>query len=124
MVRSAVAYGAAGFHTPTSREGLARGIATKLAPLQATCLRRVAGAYKAMPRRALETETLVPPLDLHLNQRLAAFEARLKSSGIARAIRDACAGIKRRLRTRGRGRPIRERPQRNNGEELAQWHRE
>ena len=70
----------------------------------------MAGAYKVTPRRALKTETLIPPLDLYLNQRLAAFEARLESSGMARAIRDACAGIKRRLRIRGRGRPIRERP--------------
>ena len=33
IVRSVVAYGAAGFYTLTSREGLARGIAIKLALL-------------------------------------------------------------------------------------------
>ena len=75
-----------GFHTPTSREGPARGITIKLILLQAAYLHRVARAYKATPRRALETETLVPPLDLYLNQRLAAFKARLESSGIVRAI--------------------------------------
>ena len=70
----------------------------------------MAGAYKVTPRRALETETLVPPLNLYLNQRLAAFKARLESSSMARAIWDAYMGIKRRLRIKGRGRPIRERP--------------
>ena len=41
-------------------------------------VRIVAGAYKAIPIRHLETETFIPPLDLYLNKRLADFEQRLE----------------------------------------------
>jgi hypothetical protein len=82
VIRSAVAYGAAVYHTPTKPHGPARGIAAKMAKLQSACFRRVTGAYRATAARALEAEAFVPPIDLHLNQRLAAFEARLERSGM------------------------------------------
>ena len=49
---------------------------------QNVCLQTVAGAYKATPTRNLEMETLVPPLDLYLNKRLADFEERLTQTGL------------------------------------------
>jgi hypothetical protein len=75
-IRSAIAYGASSFHTPTAVGGKPRGIVTSLSKAQNRSLRIVAGAYKATPVRCLETETWVPPLDLYLNKRLADFEAR------------------------------------------------
>ena len=63
-------------HT-TSIGGAPRGPAVRLEKEQNTCLRVVVGAYKAILIRNLEVETLVPPLDLYLNKRLAKFENRL-----------------------------------------------
>ena len=63
----------------------------------------IAGAYKATPTRMVEVETFVPPLDLYLNGRIAAFQKRLEDSGLDKEIRQACGEIRRRLRgKRGR----------------------
>jgi hypothetical protein len=75
VIRSAVAYGASVFHTP-STENRPKGVTRGLMAAQTRCLRTVAGAYKATPVRSLETETRVPPLDLYLNTRVARFERR------------------------------------------------
>jgi hypothetical protein len=80
---------------------------------QSQCLRTVAGAYRATPVRALETETFVPPLDLYLNGRVAQFEGRLEESGMGQLIRDSCAVIARKLRNR---RPHHTMPQTYNSE--------
>jgi len=76
-IRSAIAFGAASYHTPTRAEDKPKGITASLYKAQNRSLRIVAGAYRATPIRSLETETWVPPLDLYLNKRLADFEARL-----------------------------------------------
>jgi hypothetical protein len=86
VIRSVVAYGAAVYHTPAKPYGPARGITAKMAKLQSACLRRVTGVYKATATRALEAEAFVPPIDLYLNQRLAAFEGRLEKSGMNQTI--------------------------------------
>ena len=78
----------------------ARGLAAKLLPIQNKYLRIVAGAYKATPIRALETETYTPPLDLYLDGRLAAFRDRLANSQVGQAIQEACKVIQRRLRNK------------------------
>jgi hypothetical protein len=80
VVRPALAYGAGVWYIP-GRDS-ARGLAAKLLPIQNKCLRVVAGAYKATPVRALETETYTPPLDLYLDGRLAAFRDRLANSQV------------------------------------------
>ncbi|EAQ90184.1 hypothetical protein CHGG_06803 [Chaetomium globosum CBS 148.51] len=111
VIRSAIAYGASAFHTPTEVGGPPRGAAKELAKIQSECLRVVAGAYKATPIRSLETETYCPPIDLYLNRRLLAFEDRVRISEEARLIRQTpatIAAILRRRRRRGRGRPRRE----------------
>lgn len=124
VVRSAIAYGASAYHTPSEKGGKARGIAARLAPLQARSLRQVAGAYRATPIRMLEAETDVPPMDLYLNQELAAFEARPKETGMAAVIRNAYAKIRERLRRRGAaGRPRRLTRIQGDGEETKQWAR-
>ena len=79
-IRSALAYGASSFHTPTKKGGkpATKGITKALGKAQNKSLRIVAGAFKATPIRNLEAETWVPPLDLYLNKRLADFEVRLQ----------------------------------------------
>ncbi len=109
VVRPALAYGAGVWHTP-GRDA-ARGLAAKLQPIQNRCLRVVAGAYKATPVRALETETYTPPLDLYLDGRLAAFRSRLADSQVGQSIQEAYKVIQRRLRNKkGRRRGYRPNP--------------
>jgi len=58
-IRSAIAYGASSFHTPTRSGGASepQGVAKRLSKAQNRSLRIVAGAYKTTPIRCLETET-------------------------------------------------------------------
>jgi hypothetical protein len=98
VVRLALSYGAALWHSP--KEKALSGLAGKLAKYQNQGLRQVLGAFKATPIRQLETEAYVPPLDLWLNGRVARFQARLERTGIARQIKDACTAIRIQLRTR------------------------
>ncbi len=77
-IRSALAYGASSFHTPTAVDRSPEGLAKRLAKAQNRSLRIVAGAYKSTSTRCLETEAWVPPLDLYFNKRLADFENRLQ----------------------------------------------
>ena len=62
----------------------------------------IIGAYKATLVRNLEVETLVPPLDLYLNKRLAEFEGRLAQSGLQTVIDNTRLKILRRFGKRGR----------------------
>ena len=78
IVRPMLTYGASSWHTPTRGTNKApKGIAGKLSNIQNKCLRTVAGAFRATPTYSLEVETFVPPIDLYLNSRIAAFQARL-----------------------------------------------
>lgn len=60
-IRSAIAYGASSYHEPTESKGRPEGVAKELGKAQNRSLRVVAGAYRAAPIRALETEAWVPP---------------------------------------------------------------
>jgi hypothetical protein len=83
VVRPTLAYRAAIWRSPAKGlDGKAQGIATKPEGIQNKYLRVVAGAYRATPIRTLEVETHVPPIDLYLDSRLAAFQNRLASSGV------------------------------------------
>ena len=77
VVRSTIAYGASAYHQPTPVGGKPRGLARQLEKEQNGCLLVVTGAYQATLIRNLEVKTLVPPLDLYLNKRLAEFKGRL-----------------------------------------------
>jgi hypothetical protein len=70
-----------------SQCGGIRSDARSLAREQNKCLRVVAGAFRAIPVRNLETETFIPPIDLYLNVRLADFEALLQQTGKAHSRR-------------------------------------
>jgi hypothetical protein len=103
VVRPAIAYAAPIWHSPTTTQR-AKGPAAKLSSTQNKCLRIIAGAYKATPVRALETETFIPPLDLYLDGRVAAYQARIEGSKAESVIQEACKWIKRRKWCRRRGR--------------------
>jgi hypothetical protein len=62
----------------------------------------VSGAYKATAARTIETELYIPPLDLHLNGRIAQFEKRLGESGMGQFIRDSYSSVAQLLRRRRR----------------------
>ena len=97
VIRPAVAYGAAIWHTPTPTKGpksfKPAGPVAKLAKIQNKCLRVIAGAYKATPTSVFKTETSIPPLDLYLNKRLANFRFRHKE----KLVTEACVQIRRKL---------------------------
>jgi hypothetical protein len=68
VVRPSLAYGATIWHQP-SRENRMQlaGAEAPLDKFQNQGLRTVAGAFRATPVRALETETFTPPLNLYLD---------------------------------------------------------
>jgi hypothetical protein len=121
VVRPALAYGSSVWHSPRGlgseggQQGPA-GPAAKLARIQNKCLRTVAGAYRATPVPVLETETYVPPLDLHLDEKLARFRSRHKQSGMENLVTAACSNIRRRLIQRARRGDTR-----TEGERRTQW---
>ena len=87
VIRSAMAYGAAVWHQTGPRP---TGPARELQASQNECLRIVSGAYRATPIRHLETETAIPPLDLYLSFRAAAFETRIAASGKVKLLDNVC----------------------------------
>jgi hypothetical protein len=102
VIRPLLAYGAAIWHTPSSGStGDPKGLVVKLRRIQNKCLRTITGAYKATPTAALETETFIPPIDLYLDSRAAAFQVRLNSAQANDTISQARKEIDRRLKLRG-----------------------
>ena len=87
VVRSAIAYGASAFHTPTAPGGPPRGPVRRLVTYQNRSLRCAAGAYRATPARLLESELGCPPLDLYLTKRAHDFEVRAHSTGFTQRLR-------------------------------------
>jgi hypothetical protein len=55
-IRSALAYSASSFHTPTPLRGKPQGVAQGLGKAQNRGLRVVTGAYRATPTHTLETK--------------------------------------------------------------------
>jgi Reverse transcriptase (RNA-dependent DNA polymerase)/Endonuclease-reverse transcriptase len=94
VIRSALAYGASIWHTP-SGEKEPRGPAKQLMATQSHCLRIAAGAYQATPVHCLETELAIPPLDLYLDQRKAEYERAFQISDKSRLVSDWCSKISR-----------------------------
>jgi hypothetical protein len=90
-VRPALTYGAAIWHTPArSQRDTAQGVAAKLRQIQNKCLRAVPGAYRATPTSTLGVEAYIPTIDLYLDSRLAAFQAKLAGSKVEQFIENTC----------------------------------
>lgn len=65
-------------HTPyRENKGKAKGLTVKPQIVQNKCLRTIARASRATPNASLETENFIPPIDLFLAGRIAAFRRRL-----------------------------------------------
>ena len=124
VIRSSIAYGASAYHTPTEPRGRPRGIARTLVVTQNSCLRIVAGAFKATPIRHLETEIHIPPLDLYLNKRAALAERRFEAGPVASQVRLATMAATAALsipRSRRGPRPQRPQHYRRPDEEKQGW---
>src|SRR6266511_5650201 len=94
-------YGAGIWHIPSLENRMRpAGAARHLSKYQNKCLRTVAGAYKATPTRILELEICIPPLNIYLNSRVAAFRQRLRILGIGRIIERAYKYLRIRFRNR------------------------
>lgn len=104
IVRSAIGYTAPIWFTTGRRPGKRSTAVAKLAVHQNQALRIVIGAYKATRIRQLETETFIPPVDIWLEARRAAFYCRLEASGMAKLIYTLSAPIRRQVLNRSRRR--------------------
>jgi hypothetical protein len=62
----------------------------------------IAGTYKIISTRILEMEICIPPLNIYLNSKMAAFRQRLKISEIELAIERAYERLKIKFHNRKR----------------------
>lgn len=119
VVRPALTFGSAIWHTPTELKG-PKSIGNKLSIIQNRCLRTIAGAYKATPIAVLEAETLTPPINTYLDKLQADSRYRMRATGTTKLVRQLRATIVTKLRgQRGRSRRAVETP----GDRKAQWHK-
>lgn len=98
VIRPALTYASHIWHRPGPKSP---AILRTARSIQNRNLRTVCGAFKATPIRSLETLAHVPPIDLYLDGRTAAFQGRL-----TREVRDMESRINTRIaRTLGGGTP-------------------
>jgi hypothetical protein len=77
----------------------------------------ITGAYRATPTSLLETEAFIPPIDVYLDGRRAAFLSRFKGSDAEKACTAACQTIRRRTAAkRGRRKRVK-----NSSDEAEAW---
>jgi hypothetical protein len=83
VVRLTLSYGASTWHFHSKEGALGpKGDAAQGQRIQNKCLLTLAGAYRATTIYSLEAETFVPPLDLYLDSRIAAFQRKLENNPI------------------------------------------
>lgn len=117
VVRPLLAYRAATWYTPTSGSTRKlKGLANKLQRIQNKCLRTMTGAYRATPIASLETETFVPPIDLYLDSRAAAFQTRFQNAPVSQVVSKARKEIERRIKLRGKASRTR-----TQGQQREEW---
>ena len=95
VVRSAITYASPIWHEPSESPS---GIARKLARIQNKGLRVVAGAYRATPTKALETETYVEPIHLYMNKRSLDYADRVRGTAAEAHRLAVCEKIRARIR--------------------------
>jgi hypothetical protein len=88
VIRSVLAYRAPNWHK--IEENL-KDLSKALTPTQNKCLRIISGAYKATPIRYLESEMVMPLLDLYLDKWVTDFESKIAVSGMAQLLRQVGA---------------------------------
>src|SRR5438876_305511 len=100
VIRPALAYGAAVWHTPSPiGEGVrqVRSPAVKLEKIQNKCLRTVTEVYRATPVAVLETEAYTPPLKVYLDSKVAGFRRHHQDSGMEEVVTKTCRKIHQQL---------------------------
>jgi hypothetical protein len=65
-------------------------------------------------------ETHIPPINLYLDSRVAAFQTRLANSATIQTVKSACAVIRRRIKPRSQGRSLKPTP----GQAREAWSRQ
>jgi hypothetical protein len=90
IIRSVLAYAAPNWH---EIKGGLRKLSKALILIQNKCLQIISGAYKATPARYLESEIIIPLLDLYFDKWVANFKNYTEVSGIAKFLRAAGAKI-------------------------------
>ena len=98
VVRPAMAYAAHVWHQPAAERGQGLGLTRKLQKIQNKSLRIVTGGYKATPIQSLETLAHVPPLDLFLTSKVAAYRRRARDNGTDAIVARMCTRIRNTLR--------------------------
>ena len=108
VVRPAMTYAAAVWHSPRALRGATRAHVRSLGVIQNRCIRRVLGAYKATSVRELEVESGIAPMQVTLDQTVLRYQA---LQGIHPATKAGNARIRRKLHKRqGRPRTVAESP--------------
>lgn len=79
-------------------ETLAISMVKPLERVQNSCLRRVTGAYKRIPRAALERETHIPPIDLHITNTRQQYANKVKDYQVEREIAKTADAVWERMR--------------------------
>ncbi len=115
VVRPAMTYAAATWHTPRGLRDSKRSHVETLETIQNGCLRRVAGVYKATNKRVVEAETGIPPLQITMDQIVLRNQALRGSHPVTKL---GNARIRRKLREkRGRRRVVLQTP----AEDKEEW---
>jgi hypothetical protein len=73
------------WYTPEGVKRHRKGMVKRLRALQGTCLRRVAGAYRAISTEAVEIETNTLPINIHIEKLVANATRRLREAPALRA---------------------------------------
>jgi len=81
-------------------QGLPESTLKPLQTLQNKCVRMVAGAYKRTPTAALQKETEIPPLSIHLQALALSYAEKTRTTDTEKLIQARCAKIKSRLTSR------------------------
>ena len=114
-VRPAITYGHIAWDEPN---GNRRPVARALDKAQSKCLRVVCGAFRSTPLKALQSETAIPPLLLHLDKLGAAAWTRYREGPVGPLSSGICTALQAHLSRSMRPAP---RPTAPHGSRLAQW---
>lgn len=102
VVRPALSYGANTWAPISDTKEHRKGMSNLLQSLQGKCLRVIAGAYRSTSTEALEIETFVRPLDLHVEESALKTALQMRSAPAAKGIQDRCQRIRTIIRNKRR----------------------
>ena len=101
VTRPIIAYGANAWYTPQGVKGHRKWVVSKLKAIQGQHLRTITGAYRATSTEAVEIETDIPPIDIHLEKVIAKTILRISTSPASRVVDAATRQIRQQMRSKG-----------------------